>query len=342
MPGKKRKYSVKIQFANPAGRALVARIVKKLRQTGAPMTEIAEQERCSATFVYGMNRKYGARTKEEAWDIGARAVVQARQKSRQVCFFTPKEKRELLQRHLHGIHGFARQWYHGNLPANKFNNAIRKFFPFLMNPSQTQLSVLIKRTYPEFDDFLATVQAKILQNLDYYDPNVRGPDGKRIAPFTWIINTVHLFVGETAIARYRRRGNRELQMPVTPDGKPITEAFAVDVPHALGTAKARWIPGPTRIALKKLGIDISNSSTDEIKGIRRNLLEISKSPEARLTQREQDVFRLALKGYIMKAVSARITTKRGKPLSREMIRQVEQQAISKIRRAIARARYRTE
>jgi hypothetical protein len=131
-------------------------------------------------------------------------------------------------------------------------------------------------------------------------------------------------------------------MPVTPDGKPITEAFAVDVPHALGTAKARWIPGPTRIALKKLGIDISNSSTDEIKGIRRNLLEISKSPEARLTQREQDVFRLALKGYIMKAVSARITTKRGKPLSREMIRQVEQQAISKIRRAIARARYRTE
>ena len=340
MPGKKRKYSVRIRFANPVRRALVARIVKKLRQPGASMTEIAEQEGCDVDAVCYLNKQYGARTEEEAGIIGARAAAQTRGKARRVGFFTPEQKRELLQRHLHGIHGFARQWYHGSLPADKFNE-IRRRLPFLGKATQTLLSAQIKRKYPEFEDFLAAAQAKILQNLDYYDPNARGSGGKRIAPLTWIINTVHVFASGTATAQYRHRGKRELQMPVTPDGRQITDVLVMDVPHALGTARARWIPRSTRSALKKLGIGFGNLSADEVRGLRRKLLEISKS-EAGLTQRELDVFRLALKGYIMEAVSARITTKRGKPLSRERIRQVEQQAISKVRRAIARAKHRTE
>jgi len=276
------------------------RILRALASPSNSMTAIAHRHRVSEAAVKKVKEYYGLRPRGLAREIGARVTaLKKKGLRRKVFYFTAKEKKGLLKQHNRALAKVALKGW-----AAK---PIRRRYMF------------------EFDHFFEDLKNYVFKQLDYYNPNVEGTKGKTASPLTWIVNGANIFYYDS----YRRASrSKERAMPADQNGLPIAQTGMVRA-----TAEARlkpaiglqWVSFSTGALLKKLGLNPKKVARLGFGGIKKQIIEISKSTETGLTKTEKKIIKMRLDGKRLRWIAPSLG------MTPQNVSRIETNAAKKIR-----------
>ena len=262
-------------------------ILEDLAFTNKTRLEIAKSRRVGIGTVTNIAQRYGLRSEKIAREIGGMATgLKLKGKPRgprkeRKFLFSRKEKTNLLEEH---------------------RGALIKSARFGLSAER------IRRMYAgDFDLFLEKMKKFVFENLDLYDPEVKGKDGKTATPFTWIVNSAKLF----CLREYNKAAEpKEKQMPVGKKGLPISQTDVIRRTKEARLAKTRvqWISRAAYPLLKKLGLNPDQVAKLGFADIKKQIIEFSESRDACLTERDSNIVRRKLEGQRRKDIAHSMET----------------------------------
>ncbi len=235
-------------------------IERALKKTMQPMHKIGKRAGVSLEVVSRINVQQPfqppIRSRELTYKITGAASAKTRvAKRRKIRHFSKLAKEQLLEEHVRGIRQVANSWY-----WRRGHN-----------------SELLRRQYQTIDDLVNDIRAYVFEQLDYYDPEIKGKHGNQVKPFSYIYGGAELFCKFTASSL---RGERRRKPPAQ-----RTEEI--------------WVPPVIMRLLKKIGkIPKLYHGAETVPQVIDKLRELIKKPEIGLTPRMRELMghRLAGKG----------------------------------------------
>lgn len=266
----------------------VETFIKRGLKTQQAISEIARRASVNVMKVWRRNAKYGIRPFEQVRRIGATDGQKKRHSNRaKPCIFSEEQKTQLLKQHSGAITAVAKQSW--------------------------KKSWNIKKKFGSMTDFLNEVNQYIFRQLDYYDPSVKGRDGKTAEPITWMVNGAKLFC-------LRANSKKSAKYTDEPFRKELMSG--AELQQALFT-----MPATGKRLLKNIGFDLKTVARLGFEGIKSQLL--SKAC-AGLSEREKTVIKGSLDGKKLEIIG------KGLGMTRQNASLIRIRAVKKIRKNLAR------
>ena len=249
-------------------------VLKKLALTDKLMCEIARETGLHEQTVFKINKRYGIRPYEETIDIMAKtsSVRQTGSKRKKVNHFNIKQKNDLLEQHKGIIIKMARTWWNSTAIKTKFIG--------------------------DKDIFIEKINRFVFEQLDYYNPKVKGKTGKTAKPSTWMFKAAKI-----ACMRLYSRASKEAkkkQMPVNTKGQSIAQTGIVETTRQkrknVGPATIQWIPFSAKSILKALDLELDSIAEIGFGNIKKQIIEIARKKKTGLSKREKKIIEMSLNG----------------------------------------------
>lgn len=183
-------------------------------------------------------------------------------------------------------------------------------------------SKLIKHEHLRLQSFIDATNMHVLKMLDYYDPNAIGPSGRASTVGGWIMKAAEYFgKGEklTILGKYRKT----LGSPAEKETRMVAAQQKLKRREIKGNIIK--IPAPIKRFLKRLGLNLETVAELGFGDISKQILKVSHSEKAGLTEREQRVVNLRLNGQTNPQIGSVLK------ISREYVRQIQLSATAKIK-----------
>ncbi len=286
------------------------KILQDLVLTDLPAVKIARKYGVTPKTVVAANKKYGIRSPEIMSAIRSRTISASRiayikkTRGKKVHFFTKKKKLDLLEENKGLIIKVTREAWSSDLIRKEFNQEMRSL--------------------------LQAVEVFILDNLDYYNPKVKGYMGKTTKPSTWIYNGAKVYCRSLYTRLHRIKENKT--MPFDSAGLPIAQTGEVRQVKGIrrtGLKEVQWIPSAANALLKKLGLDPNKVAKLGYIDLKQQIIEIAKAKQTGLTSRELEAVKLTLNGKTMAQIGKKFGT------VRQVINYLETRAAKKIKNQLA-------
>ncbi len=305
------------RFLTP--RQKVSRILSQIRSSSLPFSEIARQNKVVAKTVSRIAYVHEARDPSESETIRREWIRKARtRKTPPLKVFSEEEKKRLIEQNQGAINSVIRLWWQNQRIRNHFGQQ---------------------------SDFRKDAESFILQQLDYYDPNARGANGKPRSVGNYILFGTKLFCnhlsGQLKKTDFSLHDGRQ---GLSETGKKRLAKAASGTIDRKPTARELYaIPVPTKPLLRALGMDIDRVAVIGYAAIRDQIQKIAQQSASGLNVAEQQIIEMRLAGLELKQIAKKVVvpTRDGvRKASHTTIHTWERKAMQKIKERLIRVRKR--
>lgn len=170
----------------------------------------------------------------------------------------------------------------------------------------------IVKGFGKFGDFVEKINRLIYENLNYFDAERLGKNGKPVSIKTWIAQGTKLFCRRLYFEE-KKRQERE-------------KALETQKPRV---AARDWLYLSARRVFKKLGLNPETIATDGVKDVTDELKKIVADTRTGLTERQKKVILLRLEGKPLREIAKRLGLN-----AKSTIYALERNAIAKIKKRL--------
>jgi hypothetical protein len=257
----------------------------------------------SPDYLSVLNAKHNIRSPGLVKEIASEAMRTAHSSKarRRINFFSMQEKQALISE----------------------NNGL------FWEVAKRRWGALLRKEFGNKEMLVDGMKQYMLEQLDYYDPEVRGWGGKASKPQTFIFRGCLLFCRIVAGRALRRR---EVTMPVDKKGRPLDGLAKVSSELRRKPTRRQLlaIPPKSKAFLKNLGVDIDEVAIEGFSSVKEGIIQIALDPSTGLAAEEREVVKERLGNRSLDEIGRRLVSQKKTGVGKERVRQIEAKAIRKI------------
>lgn len=238
----------------------VKTFIRRGLKTSGSMAEIARRAHATEARVYYINKNHQIRPLEYLRSIGTAAGAKKRLRKRaKVCTFSEEQKGRLLKQYEGALYNIAKRWWNQ--------------------------SGVLRKKFGSAKDILGEINVYAFEQLDYYDPSIKGRGGRTTKPQNWMLRGANFFCMHSSVEKKEKPTGET-------DRKRLRD-------WAESKQRVSIIPRTARVLLRKIGFDLPTVASLGYESIKNQLL---KTACTGLSDREKTVIEKSLDGKRVDAI----------------------------------------